>query len=387
MGEKEKTEQAAKPSEKTEQAERPSDLHSAMELFREEQAKTAKEKPSSPDEEAQDDKTEDKQTESPDQEDVEETGTEPKGEAEEEEDDKGGEEPSPPAFKLVDEKGEMQPFVIKVDGKDVTIDSYDKLKTYAQLGYHGNQRLEEINRKEKTLEQAAHMMEQIMAAAEDGRLVIKPPGSSKTGQSGAEQTQGEETEVISSEELELMDEDIRKPFEKMNKRMQKLEQENKGLKSENDNLKKLQLGEVLTKAKSEMDSAIGEVVEQYPYAKGKDKRIYQLLAEKNESDEPRYSIDEAVKMVHEEVDQDIRQHVKNHPEYKKATEEQKKAWITEYLKQKDDNESAPVNPPSVQPAGGTSTKKEKPKFNTMSEALQAFNRDVLKPQREAGTKH
>jgi hypothetical protein len=377
MGEKEKTEQAAKPSEETEQAERPSDLHSAMELFAADQAKAAKEKPSAGDEEAQEDKTEEKQTESPGQEDVEET----EEEAEEEEEEKGGEEPSPPAFKLVDEKGEIQPFVIKVDGKEVNIDSYDKLKTYAQLGYHGNQRLEQLNQKEKTLEQAAHMMEQIMAAAEEGRLVIKPPGSSKTGDAGKEQIQGEEeVSAIDEKDLELMDEDIKKHFKALNSRLQKLE-------SENTNLKKMTLGKVISEAKAGLDESIGEAVEQYPYAKGKDKRIYQLLAEKDEKDEPRYSVDEAVKMVHEEVDTDIRQHVKNHPEYKKLSEKQQEEVIANYLKEKGDNESAPVNPPSEQPAGGATTKKKERKFQTMSEALRAFNEEVLKPKREAGMKH
>ena len=142
-------------SQGTEQAKTPSGMAEAVQMFKDDQAKAATAKAAETEAAA---KAAEKKPEGP--------APAPEGK-------EAAAEPAGPKFRLVNEKGEDAPFSFKADGKDLAETDLGKVKKYAELGYHASQRLEELNAREKVLNEKAAIIELVDQAMKDGRLVIK----------------------------------------------------------------------------------------------------------------------------------------------------------------------------------------------------------------------
>jgi len=142
MGETEE-EKVTKPSEEEEQAKEPSDVGEAVKDFYKKKA----EEESSEEEKAAEEKPEETEKEE-EEEEVEKKELEP---------------PEIPSELLkLDELLKENPLMIKVDGKDIKVDSAVKLKTYGQFGYKGLDMEGELNKREKEIQKGAEQLQNIL---------------------------------------------------------------------------------------------------------------------------------------------------------------------------------------------------------------------------------
>jgi len=352
-----------------EQVEKPSSVSGAVESFYEEQAKAKKAESSEENEEAQ---GSDKETPS-----EKEAKT---GKAEEE---SGAEETGAkePKFFIVDAEGKLRvPAVFKSGEKDYFPDKPEDVITWSQLGIRGNERLEELNQRETQLRQAAGMLQEIIEAKEQGRLIIKPSGSPSETPTG-ESEQAEESEE-EDEELEFADPEVKglhKEMKGLKKMVSDLVEENKKLKSE-------RLAEKVSAGEAALNKAVEEQVEKYPFVKDAEGKIrsfvYDLLA-KVEGGRPKYDVAEACRLTHEAVKADLEILKEKDPGQGKLTQEQKEEAIKEYLAKKGKEESAPVTKPGDGSAG--SPPKEPETYDSPREAAAAAF-EKIRASRKAGGK-
>lgn len=327
----------------------PSSVSEAYKMFQQKQSEKAKGKP--PEEPS--DKTEKEGEKEPSQ-------------------PKEGDKPTPFPYRLVDKDGNEVPFPMKVDGKDLEESDLSKVNQWAQLGYHGNKRLEEVNLKEKSIEEREKeiqtqmeelktsnaMLEKFKSAIEEGRLVINPPGD-KPGKEEPAEEKIDEDLYSDPAMLELKKENVQ------------LKKDLKGLTEKFEAGNKLILGKLVKETKDVLDADIVKAKETYPLLS--EKEVWDLLAETKDG-KPVYDVETAAKLSNSKQQEKFTIFLKDHPEFQKKDEDEKKKIIAEYLEKKAEAEKAPVSPPSSSAAQTPSTK-EKPKkeFKSMKEAAAAAN--------------
>lgn len=274
-----------------------------------------------------------------------------------------------PTFRIVDAEGNEIPFTMKVDGKDIQEQDLSKVITWAQLGYHGNKRLEEVNLKEKGLDEREQelqkqmeqlktsqaMLDKFRSAIEEGRLIINPPGTQAASQKETEE-QIDEDLYAEPGMVEIKKENIH-----LKKQMQDL---TKKFEATNQ----LLLGKLVRDTKDVLDADIAKAKEKYPLLS--EKEVWDLLAEVDESNRPKYDVEAAAKLSNENEQKRFSEFIKSNPEFLKKDEEERKKIIAEYLEKKSASEEAPVSAPSSGAAQTPSTTPKKPKeYKSMKEAM------------------
>lgn len=306
-----------------------------------------------------------------------------KGEKEPEPSDKGKPDPEKdpkaqpkkdfPKYRIVDEEGKEMPFSMMVDKEEIKVTDPEKLRAYAQLGYHGSQRLEEIKTKEagltakeaemaKTIENLKTneaMLSQFQKAIEEGRLVIQAPGAKPEGDDGKPKEAEIDEELYSEPVLVELRKDnisLRKDMKKVNTQLEAVN--------------KLLLGKLVKEQKEIIEAEVETMLEKYPLLSKKE--VWGLLAEVGKDGMPVHNVESAAKISGEAETKRFQKFMKDNPGVQAKDVEQKKAIIAEYLEEKKEREKAPVGSPSATPASTPSSKEKKPtEYKSMAEALEA----------------
>ncbi len=273
----------------------------------------------------------------------------PAGEGE----DAGKAEPKPAsktAFRLVDEKGNEVPFVFKADGKDISEASLEKVLEYAGYGYHGSQRLEALNAKEKLLNEQLAVIEVIDRAQKEGRLIIKEEGAKPE----PEKTEGADDDLLTDPKVKELQEKVKKNEEEIKKTAG------------------LFIKESIDKAYKDLKGQIDGMKAEFPNAR--EGEVWKLLELQDEkTGKPVHDVASAMKAAHEKE----AEHLMSVP----LPEKRRQQIIADYLAEKAKAEEAPVGAPAgAGPGAAAATKpSDQPKeFGSMAEAIEAFKKDQAK---------
>jgi hypothetical protein len=252
-----------------------------------------------------------------------------------------GEVPKTRFFIVDKETGREIPAVFKSEGKDYTPDSVDKILTWTGLGIHYNKRAEQIKGYEE-------FVKMLLKAKEEGRLVIKDEEitSSRSKKEDVEEPTSEDDEILTDPAL-LAE----------RKKRTVLEGEMKELRKTVDSLKSFVINAKTSEMKKEIETEIDQFSKQYPLGKKRANQVWKNLAEVDEDGKPVYTVEQAMKKVHEESIVELKEWVKEHPEFVEEDKIKKEA-VVEYLKDKEEKEKAPVSAPSGVPAGTRGSPKD-----------------------------
>ena len=255
-----------------------------------------------------------------------------------------GEEKAPtPRFFIVDkETGREIPAVFKSEGKDYIPDSVEKLLTWTGLGIHSNKRAEEIKGYEP-------FVKMLLKAKEEGRLIIKDEGDGSRSQK----------EDVEEAAPESEDEEILTDPALLSERKKRaaLEGEVKELRKTVDSLKSFVINAKTSEMKLEIETEIDQFSKQYPLGKKKANEVWKRLAEVDEDGKPVYTVEQAMKKVHEDSLFEFKDWIKEHPEFVEKDNIKKEA-VVEYLKSKEEKEKAPVSSPSGAPISAAGSPKD-----------------------------
>jgi len=269
-------------------------------------------------------------------------------------------------FILDKETGQETPAVFKSEGKEHVPDSVDKLLTWTGMGIHANRRLEDLKGYEE-------FVKTLIKAKQEGRLIIKdetPSSPSEEERAGGEEPEEDET---------IMDPAVLKE----RKRRIALEGELKELKKGFDGLKNFVLQSKTSEMKREIESEMDKFSKTYPLGKKRAKDVWKLLGDVGEDGVPAYTVEQAMKKVHEQSVGDLRDWIKEHPEFIEAGKI-KTEGVQEYLKDKEQKEKAPVSSPSgvsTAAVGGVKTEEIKG-LKSIGPAI----KELLASSKEAGRK-
>lgn len=341
------------PVTKTQEPSEPSNFHEAIEAFKKDQAK-ASEKPA-----AVPEKVADKGEASP----LGKKETLGKEREKKEEESKAKDGPKIP-FSIHDEKGNIIPF--KADGKDYVPESLEQLRTWVSMGIHANTALEgvksekaQIAERVKELEKAEGQLNEIMSAiasgkieSRDGKLIVAPQRQGAApGESGAPQPPEEEDVFASPESKEI---------KSLKSELVKLKQDFRSMSMD-------RMDEKVRGFKDVLDREIEANRKQSFMARDKD--IWDLLALVEKNGQPTYTPETAMKFLHEQELGRLKTYAKEHPEIIGKDE-----VIAEYLREKAEKESAPVQGPAdtAAPSPSAAPKKE---FDNLGDAARAFVKD------------
>jgi len=292
---------AEAPREK-EQAKEPSGFEDAIRMFNEDQAEAAAKASETPseNEEAKEKKSDESQETKENKENAEETcttcGDENKEEKEPETEEETKEDEGKPEYKIVNEKGEEVPLIVKADGKEHTIDDMEKLKQYLEYGIHASQKLEEANKligsnqqREQELETAIQEVQKLIDFYQEKG---KPSG---------------ESDEDSFDDDDIIDPEIKALKKELN--TLKKEYENK-IETQNETLKKITLSILSDGLKKDMAKAI----EKYPSLKiipEKEEKIFLYMRKKDENGDFVYKgLDAAAKAVSDEWEKGFQNYTK-----------------------------------------------------------------------------
>lgn len=257
---------------------------------------------------------------------------------------------SKPTLRLVDEKGNEVPFVFKADGKDITESSLEKVLEYAGYGYHGSQRLEALNAKEKLLNEQLAIIEMIDRAQKEGRLIIKEEGAKPDSETKEES----EEDLLTDPKVKELQARVKKTEEELQKTAGLFIKEN------------------IDKAYKELKGQIEAKKAEYPAAR--EAEVWKLLELQDEkTGKPLHDVASAMKTAHEKETE----YLMTVP----LPEQRRQQIIADYLAEKAKAEEPPVGAPAgAGPGGGGATKAaEEPKeFGSMAEAIEAFKKDKAK---------
>jgi hypothetical protein len=333
-------EKAKEPSEeeKVEEPSEPVGAQEAADKFYEEKAKEEKEeKPSE-----------------------KETETEPEEKVSEEE----VSEEKPPEARLwiIDEKGNKTPLIAKADGKYHAPDKAEKALQWAGLGVHANTIVEGVKKDKEAFDKSRPILEMLLEGYEKGILSvggkpILPPDKGKE-----EEEPGEEEDVTVDPELK-----------ELKKKVKVLEDDKlKGFIEKN----KAKIDSEITEHKKISFAAIVRSEEDSP------KEVWDLLAEEKEDGTgAKYTVEEAMKKSHDLNIAFAKKLVKENPKEFEVDEDE---IYARKLKEKQEQEKAPVSGPSEAPAV-VETKLEEMDFEGPAEAYEAFKKQQ-KQKTEAAKK-
>jgi len=239
-----------------------------------------------------------------------------------------GETPKTRFFILDKETGQEIPAVFKSEGKEYIPDSTDKILTWTGLGIHYNKRAEQIKGYEE-------FVKMLLKAKEEGRLVIKDEEiPSRSKKEDVEEPTSEDDEILTDPALIAE-----------RKKRTVLEGEMKELRKTVDSLKSFVINAKTSEMKQEIETEIDQFSKQYPLGKKRANQVWKNLAEIDEDGKPVYTVEQAMKKVHEESIVELKEWIKEHPEFVEEDKIKKEA-VVEYLKDKEEKEKAPVSAPS-----------------------------------------
>ena len=267
-------------------------------------------------------------------------------------------------FFIVDkETGQEIPAVFKSGGKEHIPDTADKLLTWAGMGIHANRTIEEVKG-------VKEFVELLKRAKEEGRLIIKDESSSP---SPGDKVKAEEPE----------DETLTDPAViSLRKDLRVVQGENKELRKTLDSLKAFVLQSKTSEMKNEIEGEIEKFSPTYPLGKRWPEKVWKLLAEVGEDGVPTYTVEQAMKRVHEDGIADFKGYAKEHPEIIDKDTISREA-IGQYLAEKEEKEKHPVSSPSGAPVSAGTGKPEE--IKSMADAVVKMQ-ELLASSQEAGTK-
>ena len=345
---------------KKEQVEEPSDFDGYVSKFQEDQAKeTAKSQVPSEDSEAKEKESDESQETKESKENAEEICTTCGDKNKEEKEPETKEDEKTPLYKIVNEKGEQVPFVVKADGKEHSIDDIEKMRKYLEHGIHASQKLEEANKligsnqqKEQELESVIQEVQKLMDFYQKKE---KPSGESE------------------SDDEDSLDDILDPDIKALKKELHTLRKEYEDkIKTQEDTLKKITLSVLGDGLQKDMEKAL----EKYPSLKiipRKEEKILLLMNKKDKNgDFVHKGLDAAAKAVNDEWEQGFQNYIKEHPEYQKKS---KGEAVQDYLEKKQEKEQAPISSPSEKLATTeSSSKNEKEEFTGVDDAMSKFNK-------------
>jgi len=260
------------------------------------------------------------------------------------------------------ETGQEIPAVFKSEGKEYIPEAADKLLTWAGMGIHANRRLEEV----KDLKGFVDVLRKAQA---EGRLIIKDESE---GPSGKEKEASDEPE----------DETLTDPaIISLRKDLKSSREEVQELKKTIDALKGFVLSSKSAEVKKEIENEIEKNAGKYPLGKRRSKEVWKLLAETNDEG-PVYTVEEAMRKVHEDSLAEFKDYLKEHPELVEKDKISKEA-VAQYLSEKEENEKHPVSSPSGSPTPSGAGKTEE--IKSMADAV-AKMKEVFASSKGAGGK-
>lgn len=279
---------------------------------------------------------------------------------------------------FVDADGNPKPRVQKIDGKDVEFKSLEDYDRSARMGYHHDARGKELNDREAKLQRDLPIVDMIMKAQKEGRLIIKEPGEAATPPDKPE------TETAIPElDLSNLDPEVGDVIKTMKDtfdgRIKTLEAANKKLTTSNENLQNIYANDLVKKVKGDIEAEIATSLEKYPLAAKADgspkHAVWDALAEVDQkTDKPVYTnVDDAVKAVHAELEVDLKAHLEKE-NYVKVDDDKKREIVADYMAKQEESDKAPVSAPGVVTAG-TPKKKDEKQFEDLPSALRAFEED------------
>lgn len=241
-----------------------------------------------------------------------------------------------PKLRLVNEKGEDSPLVIKVDGEDIEISDIDELITKAQFGHKGNALVNELNERQKAMDAKEKEIE-------DGLKLLSPYV-----------TKAKAGELDKKEEIEEEIDEDEDPEEKI----KRLEKDLKKMKTDFEALADFTGNYFVTDFQEKIQRELEALQPKYSLVTDLNDAWDELGKPENKGKKP----EQIMKALQEKEEKRFEAHLKNHPEALKLKDKEKEAYLADYLAEKKEREAAPVGTPSGEAAGtggdGEDKKKE-----------------------------
>lgn len=283
--------------------------------------------------------------------------------------DKKVEEDKPPAknpwegLRIVDAEGKPAKLPISVDGEKIDLDDMNKIATSAQFGYHHDKRGKDLTLQEESLKKRIQEFEtkdsnwkagmpflsKLKTALEEGKLIMAEDGT-LTKPSGKE---------IDPDHIPISEEDEEHAdtqYLDLAKRHNKMVDQNKKLEGTINALKSLSIAQLYKEKKTEIDTTITKLKPKYPHSS--EKEIVELLAELNDQNMPKYSIEEAMEISQKSIKSRLDQYVETDPGFMEKSEAQKKIIIQDYLDKVEAKNKVPVSGPQGTGAAGAALGKK-----------------------------
>ncbi len=266
-------------------------------------------------------------------------------------------------LRIVDAENKPAKLPISVDGEKIELDDINKIATSAQFGYHHDKRGKDLTVQEEALKKRIQEFEtesnnmkagmpflsKLKTALEEGRLIMAEDGT-LTKPSGKQ---------IDPDHIPISEEDEEHAdtqYLDLARRHNKMVDQNKKLEGTINALKQLQIAQLFKEKKTEIDSTIAKLKSKYPHSS--EKEIIELLAELNDQNMPKYSIEEAMEISQKSIKTRLDQYVETDPDFMEKSEAQKKKIIQEYLDKVEANNKPPVSGPQTTGAAGAALGKK-----------------------------
>ena len=267
-------------------------------------------------------------------------------------------------YRIVDKDGNPAKLPLSVDGKTIELDDMNKIGTTLQFGLHHDKRGQALKEQEEAInkritdfevessnfKKGMPFLQKLQQAIEEGKLRIADDGSVSRSPGGP---------VVDPDHIPLTEDDLEMgdtQYIDLAKRFNKMIDTNKKLTTDLNALKSLQLAQLFKEKKTEIDSEISRLKPSYPLALEKD--VIDYLAELNDQNMPRYSIEEAMKLSQEDAKVRFDSYIKQDPDFMNKSQEQKDLIIKEYLAKVEEKNKPPVSGPQGTGAAGAALQKK-----------------------------
>jgi len=256
-----------------------------------------------------------------------------------------------PTLKLVDEKGNVVPLVFKADGKELTESDLNKIRQYVERGYHGSQRDEALNAKEKLLEQQLPIIEAVILAQKEGRLIIKDAAGKPAEAPPADAGKETDDDLLTDPKVKELEEKHKKTDEELKK------------------ISALIVKKSIDEGYAELKRQIEAKKAEFPAAR--EENVWKLLElnDKN-TGKPLYDVESAMREAHEKETEFLMT--------VPLPEKRRQQIIADYLKEKAKDEEPPVGAPAgAGPGGvgGAAAVKEETPITGVADAIERFKRE------------
>ncbi len=235
--------------------------------------------------------------------------------------------PPDPHLWIVDKDGNKTPLIVKADGKLHAPDKVEKALQWGGLGVHANTVLEGVKKDREDFEKSKPILDMLLTAYKDGTITVDgkpvvPEGEKKP----AEETEEEEESLIDPEVAQLK----KSVKELQDDKLQSFIQGEKG-----------KIEASITEQTKTHFAAVDRSKEDAP------KEVWDLLTEKKaDGSGPKYTVEEAMKISHDSNIAFAKKLMAANP---KEFEVDENAIYARKLKEKEENEEAPVGGPSETP--------------------------------------